>query len=106
MQKAGAPALWVTAVFGTWMVFLVPLIIVMYNKVDKAYEDARITRETSTFEKTKNQFNIRSVLIDESKRQLNPGLSKKLLYKFPKSNCLRQYLREFDFALNYQHYCR
>ncbi|MBI3306591.1 MAG: hypothetical protein HYZ84_02120 [Candidatus Omnitrophica bacterium] len=29
--------LWVTAVFGTWMVILVPLIVVMYMKVDKVY---------------------------------------------------------------------
>ena len=45
MDKPGMPALWVTAVFGTWMIFLVPLIIVMYNKVDRAYEDARNARE-------------------------------------------------------------
>src|SRR5437899_1735211 len=29
--------IWIGAVFGTWMVFLVPLIILMYQKVDKAY---------------------------------------------------------------------
>ena len=78
MHKAGAPALWVTAVFGTWMLFLVPLIIVMYNKVDKAYEDARITRETAAFQKTKSEFKIRSILIEESKRLLKPALSQKL----------------------------
>src|SRR5689334_14637964 len=45
MSQPGVPMLWVAAVFGTWMVFLVPLIILMYNKVDRAYEDARINRE-------------------------------------------------------------
>ena len=39
--------IWVTAVFGTWMVFLVPLIIVMYSRVDKVYEDARLRRENA-----------------------------------------------------------
>ena len=47
MDTGNAPILWVTAVFGSWMVLLVPLIIVMYAKVDKAYEDARIRRESA-----------------------------------------------------------
>ncbi|MGH7198534.1 MAG: hypothetical protein ACREH5_07335 [Candidatus Omnitrophota bacterium] len=78
MRQPGVPLLWVTAVFGSWMVLLVPLIIVMYSKVDKAYEDARITRETAQFSKARLECGIKSVLIDEPKRLLNRGLSDKL----------------------------
>ena len=69
IDKPGVAVLWVAAVFGSWMVFLVPLIIVMYNKVDKAYEDARIRRETVRF---------RSVLIEPSERRLKKELGAKL----------------------------
>ncbi|MBI1978294.1 MAG: hypothetical protein HYS55_06035 [Candidatus Omnitrophica bacterium] len=37
--------LWVVFVFGSWLVALIPLMTLMYWKVDKAYEDARIRRE-------------------------------------------------------------
>ncbi len=63
--------LWVATVFGTWMIILVPLIIVMYQKVDKAYEDARLRRE-----KAQNRF--RSIFVEKSKRILPAKLSKKL----------------------------
>lgn len=53
--------IWVTAVFGTWLLFLVPLIVTMYSKVDKAYEDARLRRE-----KAANRF--RSILVEREKR--------------------------------------
>ena len=63
--------IWVTAVFGTWMVFLVPMIVFMYQKVDKAYEDARIRREDNA-----NRF--RSILVPEEKRRIPSHLSQKL----------------------------
>jgi hypothetical protein len=66
-----ASILWVTSVFGTWLVILIPLIIVMYQKVDKAYEDARIRRE-----KAANRF--RSTFVEKAKRLLPSELSKKL----------------------------
>jgi hypothetical protein len=78
MSQRGVPILWVTAVFGSWMVLLVPLIIVMYNKVDKAYEDARIAREKRQFERARNEFNIKSVFIEENERLLAPNLQAKL----------------------------
>ena len=78
MDKPGIPILWVTAVFGSWMVLLVPLIIVMYNKVDKAYEDARISREQVQFQKAKENFKVRSILIEPSERRLKEELSAKL----------------------------
>ena len=78
MQKPGVPILWVTAVFGSWMLLLVPLIIVMYSKVDKAYEDARIARETAVFNEAKEAFHIKSIYIENSKRLLNKHLTKKL----------------------------
>jgi len=78
MHQAGVPIIWITAVFGSWMVLLVPLIIVMYSKVDKAYEDARISRENAQFAKAKAEFRIKSALIDERDRLLNSGLQTKL----------------------------
>ena len=78
MDKPGVPILWVTAVFGCWMALLVPLIIVMYNKVDKAYEDARINRETLRFQNEKENIRARSILIDASKRRLKQEVSAKL----------------------------
>jgi len=78
ITQPGVAVLWVAAVFGTWMVMLVPLIIVMYQKVDKAYEDARIAREKKQFEKKSSLFKVKSVLVDETKRQLTKDLSKKM----------------------------
>ena len=78
MNAPAAPVWWVTAVFGTWMVFLVPLIIVMYNKVDRAYEDARIQREKITFEKKSKLSPVRSVFIPEQERLLSDSLAKKV----------------------------
>ena len=63
--------LWVTAVFGTWMVFLVPLIIFMYQRVDKVYEDARIRRE-------QNALRFRSIVVPIEKRRIPEKFSKKL----------------------------
>jgi len=63
--------IWVAAVFGTWMIFLVPLIVFMYQKVDKAYEDARIRRENNA-----NRF--RSILVPEEDRRIPAKLSEKL----------------------------
>lgn len=63
--------IWIIAVFGTWMVILVPLIVVMYQKVDRAYEDARIRRERAA-------ANFRSVFIERNKRLLPAKLSTKL----------------------------
>ena len=63
--------IWVTAVFGTWMITLVPMIIVMYSKVDKVYEDARIRRE-----KAAKRF--RTLEIDQSKRLLAQPIQSKI----------------------------
>ena len=84
MRTSGVPVLWVTAVFGSWMILLVPLIIVMYYKVDKAYEDARIVRETAAVQKARSELKLRSVFIEESERLLNAALVKKLK-KFPET---------------------
>jgi hypothetical protein len=53
------------------MIILVPLIVVMYQKVDKVYEDARTRRE-----KASNRF--RSLSIEKSKRLIPSALSGKL----------------------------
>ena len=83
MRQPGVPILWVTAVFGSWMVLLVPLIVVMYNKEAKAYEDARIRRETIAFKKAQEgPLPFKSVYVEESKRQLSESLTKKLK-RFP-----------------------
>ena len=74
MTQRGASVLWVSAVFGSWMLLLVPLIIVMYAKVDKAYEDARLAREN----KDPDKKTARRVSVDEKKRRLSPQLASKL----------------------------
>ncbi|MBI4352352.1 MAG: hypothetical protein HY593_00350 [Candidatus Omnitrophica bacterium] len=84
MTKPGAPVLWVAAVFGTWLLFLLPLIIVMYRKVDKAYEDARMAREKALGEKKGERREYRSVFVERSKRILNGELIRKLK-KFPET---------------------
>ena len=85
MDKPGVPILWVAAVFGSWMVLLVPLIVIMYNKVDKAYEDARLARESTQYQKAKENFKINSILIEESERELKKELSIKLR-RYPETN--------------------
>lgn len=74
IQEPGRAAHWVFAVFGTWMVTLIPLIIVMYQKVDRAYENARLRRE-------ENQTALprpKSIYLDLSKRKLPASLIQKL----------------------------
>ena len=78
MQKSGVPVLWITAVFGTWMIFLVPLIVVMYNKVDRVYEDARERRETEAFERAKQFVTYKTCDVDLEKRTLRPELIAKV----------------------------
>lgn len=78
MDRALAPAVWVTAVFGTWMVLLVPLIIVMYNKVDRAYEEARIHKEKDMKDKLKRFSPVKFVNIPEAERLLSRELSDKI----------------------------
>ena len=63
--------LWVATVFGTWMIILIPLIILMYAKVDKAYEDARLAREARA-------LRFRNIRVEKSKRLLRPEFSQKL----------------------------
>lgn len=72
VRQSNASIAWVVAVFGTWMIILVPLIILMYSKVDKAYEDARIRRE-------KNAVRFRSIFVDPSKRRLPENAAQKLI---------------------------
>lgn len=74
----GAPIIWVALVFGSWMVLLVPLIIVMYQKVDKAYEDARTTREANAYQKNKSLWAVRSVDVPADRRQLPNSLRQTL----------------------------
>jgi len=71
IRETKTALIWVLAVFGTWMMILFPLIIVMYQKVDKAYENARMRREEQA-----NQF--RSISVDRSKRLIRRNLRGKL----------------------------
>jgi hypothetical protein len=82
MRQPGVPILWITAVFGTWMALLVPLIIVMYRKVDKAYEDARIRREMQALKEAESRVPFKSVYVEETKRLLPKELVKKIK-RFP-----------------------
>ena len=78
MDQKGMPLLWVASVFGTWMILLVPLIIIMYNKVDRAYEDTRIQREKAAEGVRRAASGIKFDLIPELERQLSNDLVKKL----------------------------
>ena len=69
--------LWIIAVFGSWLVALIPLMIFMYYKVDKAYEDARIRRELKT-EPYKDPVKIKTVFIQEAERQVSKAISERL----------------------------
>lgn len=71
VRENKASIMWVISVFGTWMVILVPLIVIMYSKVDKVYEDARIRRE-------KNANRFRSISIEPSKRAIPQNVREKL----------------------------
>ncbi len=74
MQDPGAAGRWVFTVFGTWMIALLPLIVVMYQKVDRAYENARLRREAGENLRPRPK----TVFIDYSKRLLEDSLAKKL----------------------------
>lgn len=71
VRETGNAIIWIAAVFGTWMVILVPLIVVMYAKVDKAYEDARIRRENAAAQ-------YRSFTLEKKLRTLPDRLQKEL----------------------------
>lgn len=74
IRAPGAAPRWVFAVFGTWMATLVPLIVVMYQKVDRAYENARLRREAQESQ----QPRPKSVYVDPAKRTLDEPLAQKL----------------------------
>ena len=69
--------IWIVAVFGSWLVTLIPLMVLMYWKVDKAYEDARIRRQMgqTPFE---NAVKLRAVFVEKQKRRISDALSQKL----------------------------
>ena len=74
IQDPGAAGRWVLAVFGTWMIALLPLFVIMYQKVDRAYEKARLRREAGEDTKPKP----RSIYVDPSKRMLEEKFVQKL----------------------------
>ena len=87
MEKPGVPIFWVATVFGSWMALLVPLIIVMYNKVDRTYEEARNKRESEAQMKIASQLGLRASAVPVSRRLLPKGIQQKL-NKLPRT--LRQ----------------
>lgn len=74
IRAPGAAPRWVFAVFGTWMVALLPLFVVMYQKVDRAYENARLRREANEGQTPRPK----SIFIDPAKRILEEPLAQKL----------------------------
>lgn len=72
IRETNNAILWIVAVFGTWMIFLIPLIVIMYLKVDKAYEDARIRREQAS-------MRYRTIYVDPLKRKLPEFLRQKMM---------------------------
>ena len=75
VQNPAVAAKWVFAVFGTWMLALLPLIVIMYQKVDRAYERARLRREETESSKPKG---AKTFYLDSSKRTLQNPLVEKL----------------------------
>ena len=78
MDQKGVPLLWVASVFGTWMILLVPLIIVMYNKVDRVYEETRIGQDEVRENARRAASGIKFDPIPESERQLSQALAQKI----------------------------
>lgn len=66
--------LWIFSVFGTWMIALLPLIVVMYRKVDRAYENARRQREQTEGKRPRPK----TLFIDPALRILEEPLKQKL----------------------------
>lgn len=77
VQNPATAKTWIFAVFGTWMVALVPLIVTMYQKVDRAYEKAREARERRE-ESEPSQPRPKSIYLDPAKRSLDENLVRKL----------------------------
>ncbi len=77
VRNSTTSLLWIIAVFGSWLVALIPLMIFMYYKVDKAYEDVRIKRELRS-EKYKDPVKIKAVFIEPAQRKLSPEISEQL----------------------------
>ena len=75
VQNSAAAAKWVFAVFGTWMVALLPLIVIMYQKVDRAYEKARLRREEAETSQSKR---AKTLYVHPSERALRDPLIQKL----------------------------
>lgn len=59
MQEPGAPIVWVSCVFGTWIIFLIPMIIFMYKNVDRAYEEMRAKREQQAARSQETKLNYK-----------------------------------------------
>jgi len=79
IQNTGVTFIWIVAVFGTWLVALLPLMILMYWKVDKAYEDVRLRREAKqNTAKQENPYRIKSVPVEEVKRIIPKDLRNRL----------------------------
>ena len=75
VQNSATAQKWVFSVFGTWMVALVPLIVIMYQKVDRAYEKARLRREEA---ESSQQKRAKTLYLDPSQRTLRDPLVQKL----------------------------
>ena len=78
MDQRGVQVLWVASVFGTWMILLVPLIVIMYNKVDRAYEDKRILQEKTAEGARRLASGIQFDPIPEDERLLGRDLAQKI----------------------------
>lgn len=79
VRNSSTSLLWVIAVFGSWLVALIPLMILMYHKVDKAYEDARIRRELRAQKQNdKDPVKIKALYLEPEKRKLTREVADQL----------------------------
>ena len=70
MESPALDEMWAKSVFGTWLVLLLPFLVMMYRQADRLFKTAE-ERQLYT-----PRFKIQSV--DEAKRQLSESLKKKI----------------------------
>lgn len=79
IKESANSLIWIVAVFGTWLLALTPLMIFMYQKVDRAYEKARIAREARGEKPERvDSIKILAIFVDPKNRKLPKSIIEEL----------------------------
>jgi len=78
IRSVNASLAWLVAVFGTWMIFLLPLMVVMYTRVDRMYEEVRARREEAQAKAEPAKAQAKSISVNPDDTKLDAHLSAKL----------------------------